>query len=150
MRTGTMPSLMEDKRAMENCFTILVGFHSALSISGYSVHLVFRPPTQGGANVWVGFFCTTQLASSNKQRFSLVIVSRQRGTPRRASLGRGKAQRGCSMQVSADYKNHISARVRILIEDWEARVLNQKLAFGQGGSQVNHYWLMKNMLCNLV
>ena len=36
------------------------------------------------------------------------------------------------------------------MEAWEGHVLNQKLATDQDGSQINHYWFMKNMLCNLV
>ena len=46
--------------------------------------------------------------------------------------------------------NPISHRVHILVEAWEDRIFNQKLATGQDGSQINHYWLMKNMLYNLV
>lgn len=135
---------------MENYFTILVGFCLALSNSRYYVRLEVRPLSQGGAFVWLGFICSSQLARFSKERFNLVIMSRQRGTPRRASSGRGKGQCGCKVQVTADYENHISPRVHILVEDWEARVLNQKLATGQGEGQVNHYWLTKNMLCNLV
>ena len=77
-------------------------------------------------------------------------MSRQREKPHRANSSRGKAQHGCILQVTVDYENHISPQVCILVEDWEARVLNQKLASKQGGSHVNHYWLIKNMLCNLV
>ena len=82
-------------------------------------------------------------------RLKLVAMSRQRGTPRRASSGRGKAQRGCSSQTLADHEPDISPRVRVLVEAWETRVLNQKLSTGEDGSQINHYWMMKNMLCNL-
>ena len=57
-------------------------------------------------------------------RFYLKIMSKQQGTPCRASLGRGKSQRGCILQVTEGYENHISPPVRILAEDWEGRVLN--------------------------
>ena len=91
-----------------------------------------------------------QLDNLWKEKRNRISMSRQRGTPRRATSGRGKAQRGCSFQVAADYEPHFSNRVRVLVEAWESQVLNQKLATGQDGSQVNHYWLMKNMLCNLM
>ena len=52
--------------------------------------------------------------------------------------------------MPANYEQHISNRVRILMEALESRVLNQKLATSQDGSQINHYWLMKNMLYNLI
>ena len=77
-------------------------------------------------------------------------MSQQHGTLRRATSSKGKAQRGCSFQVAVDYEPHISNRVRFFVEAWENRVLNQKLATSQDGSQINHYWLMKNMLCNLM
>ena len=36
------------------------------------------------------------------------------------------------------------------MEAWESRVLNQNLATSQDVSQINHYWLMKNMIYNLM
>ena len=29
-------------------------------------------------------------------------------------------------------------------------MLNHRLAYQQGGSQINHYWILKNMLGNIV
>ena len=65
-------------------------------------------------------------------------------------MGRGKANQGCSFQVAADYEPHISNRVHVLMESWQNYILNQKLKTGEDGNQINHYWLMKNMLCNLM
>ena len=41
-------------------------------------------------------------------RLRSAAMSHQRGTPRRASSGRAKPQRGCSAPVSTDYEPHIS------------------------------------------
>ena len=41
-------------------------------------------------------------------------------------------------------------RVCILIDDWEGRVVNQCLAIGHGDSRINHYWMVQNMLGNLM
>ena len=95
-------------------------------------------------------FNILQLDNLWKERGNRVSILRQRGTLRRVTSGKGKYQRGCSFHVVADYEPHISHRVCVLVEAWEGRVLNQKLATGQDGSQINHYWLMKNMLCNLM
>ena len=65
-------------------------------------------------------------------------------------MGRGKAKQGCSFRVAVDYEPHISNRVRVLLEYWENYILNQKLETGEDGNQINHYWLMKNMRCNLM
>ena len=77
-------------------------------------------------------------------------MSRQRGTPRRGSSGRGNFQCGLSVQVEEGYEVSISFPVRILIEDSKGRVVNQRLAAGHGGSKINHYWLVKNMLGNIM
>ena len=57
---------------------------------------------------------------------------------------------GLSLQVEYGYEIQISKPVRILIDDWEGRVLNQCLTTGKGGSRINQYWLVKNMLGNLL
>ena len=36
-----------------------------------------------------------------------------------------------------------------MVEAWENKVLNRKLSTGEDGSHINHYWMLKNMLCNL-
>ena len=36
-----------------------------------------------------------------------------------------------------------------MVEAWENKVLNRKLSIVEDGSRINHYWMMKNMLCNL-
>ena len=45
--------------------------------------------------------------------------------------------------------NCIFLRVRVLVEAWENKVLNCKLSTGEEGGRINHYWMLKNMLCNL-
>ena len=82
-------------------------------------------------------------------RLNSEAMSRQRGTPRRASSGRAKTQRGCSAPVPTDYEPHISTRVQVLVEAWENKVLNHKLSTGEEDDRINHYWMLKNMLCNL-
>ena len=82
-------------------------------------------------------------------RLNSAAMSRQQGTPRRANSGRAKTQRSCSAPVPADYEPHISARVRVLVEAWENKVLNHKLSTGEKGGRINHYLMLKNMLCNL-
>ena len=57
---------------------------------------------------------------------------------------------GLSLQVEYGYEIQLSKPVCILIDDWEGRVLNQHLGTGQGRSQINNYWLVKNMLGNLM
>ena len=49
-------------------------------------------------------------------RLKLAAMSRQRGTPSRASSRCRKAQRGCSAQTLVDYEPHISPRVCVLVE----------------------------------
>ena len=66
-------------------------------------------------------------------------MSRQRGTPGRASTGRGKAQRGLNLYIEEGYEAKISIMVCIVIDDWEGRVLNMRLATGKGWSRINHY-----------
>ena len=82
-------------------------------------------------------------------RLNLVAMSRQRGTPKRANSGRAKSQRGSSVPIPTDYELHILARVRVLVEAWENKVLNRKLSTGEEGGNINHYWMLKNMLYNL-
>ena len=36
-----------------------------------------------------------------------------------------------------------------MVEAWENKVVNRKLSTGEDGSRINHYWMVKNMLCNL-
>ena len=79
-------------------------------------------------------------------RLRLATMSRQRGTPRRASSGRAKPQRDCSAPVPVDYEPHISLQVRVLVEAWENKVLNRELSTGKEGGRINHYWMLKNML----
>ena len=83
-------------------------------------------------------------------RLNLGAMSRQRGTPRRANSGRAKSHGSSSVPIPEDYEPHISGRVRVLVEAWENKVLNRKLSTGEDGSRINHYWMLKNMLCNLV
>ena len=35
------------------------------------------------------------------------------------------------------------------MEAWENKVLNCKLSTGEEGGNINHYWMLKNMLYNL-
>ena len=125
-----MASGKVDMNTMANHFDILFSLHSALKTVGISVCLVA---------LWLVFFNISQAVKFRKLRCNWVAMSHQRGTSRRTSLGRGKAQCGYSLQVAADYEHHISSRVRILVEAWEGRVLNQKLPTSQDGSQINHY-----------
>ena len=64
-------------------------------------------------------------------------------------MGRAKTQKGCSAPIPADYEPHISAWVRVLVEAWENKVLNCNISTGEEGGRINHYWMLKNMLCNL-
>ena len=82
----------------------IVGF--AVWWEVYRVFVAVRSRVRVGKNapVRIGF------------RLRLAAMSHQRGTPRRASLGRAKPQRGCSAPVPADYEPHISMRVRVLVE----------------------------------
>ena len=57
-----------------------------------------------------------------------------------SQLGRAKSQRGCSAPIPVDYEPHISARVRVLVEAWENKVLNRKLSTGEEGGNINHYF----------
>ena len=70
---------------------------------------------------------------------NLAAMSRQRGTPRRANSERAKYQRGSSVPIPADYEPHISARVHVLVEAWENKVLNCKFSTGDEGGNINHY-----------
>ena len=72
-------------------------------------------------------------------RLRLAAMSRQRGTPRRASSGRGKPQRGCSTPIPVDYEPHIFVRVHVLVEAWENKVLNHKLSTSEEGGRINYY-----------
>ena len=56
---------------------------------------------------------------------------------------------GCSAHVPVDYEPHISTRIQVLVEAWENKVLNRKLSTGKEGGQINHYSMLKNMLCNI-
>ena len=65
-------------------------------------------------------------------------------------MGRAKTQMGLSLQMEEGYEAQISKSICILIDDWEGRVLNQRFTTGKGGSRINHYWLVKKMLWNLI
>ena len=82
-------------------------------------------------------------------RLNLKAMSLQRGTPRRAHSGQVKSQRSSNVPIPEDYELHISGCVWVLVEAWENKVLKRKLSTGENGSRINHYWMVKNMLCNL-
>src|SRR5713101_7781479 len=48
------------------------------------------------------------------------------------------------------YDSGISMSVRTLIDDSEARLINEHLAKGIGGRHLNHYWIVKNMMGSLM
>ena len=124
----------------------IVIYGSTRSIAGLAVR---REVLCVSVFTFYQFFAEKKAPHQVGFRLKLVAMSRQRGTPRRASSGRGKAQHGCSSQTLVDHEPDISPSVRVLVEAWETQVLNQKLSTGEDGSQINHYWMMKNMLCNL-
>ena len=37
------------------------------------------------------------------------------------------------------YEAGISTHVRVLIDDWEGRLVNERLATGRGRGKINHY-----------
>lgn len=50
------------------------------------------------------------------------------------------------MMMEEGYETSVSMPVRVLIDEWEARLVTEHLAKGRGGGQINHYWLIKNMI----
>ena len=54
------------------------------------------------------------------------------------------------MYIDEGYKQKVSMLIRININDWESKVLNHPLTIRQGGSMINHYYLVKIMLVTLM
>ena len=52
--------------------------------------------------------------------------------------------------IKYGYEITISPAVHGLIEEWESTQVAELLASGNFGSQINFYWLVKNMLGNIV
>ena len=48
------------------------------------------------------------------------------------------------------YASGVSMSVRNLIDEWEARLINENLARDIGGGHLNHYWITKNMMGSLM
>ena len=69
-------------------------------------------------------------------------MSRQQRTPRRGSSGRGKSQRGLSVMPEEGYEVRISMPICALIDHWEGRMVNERLATGRQGKNQ----LIKNMM----
>ena len=68
----------------------------------------------------------------------------------RGSSGWEKTQLSLSLMNEEGYEAEISMRVRVFIDDWKARLVNEHLATGRGGRKINHYWLIKNMMGTLM
>ena len=80
-------------------------------------------------------------------------MTRPRGTPRRGGRydsGKEAEHPKKSKAVNNGYDCIVSASVRALIKDWESAQVAGFLATGNYGNQINFYWLVKNMLDNLV
>ena len=48
------------------------------------------------------------------------------------------------------YEAGISIPVKVLIDYWEGHLVNERLAIGRGGGNINHDWLIKNMMGDLM
>ena len=48
------------------------------------------------------------------------------------------------------YDTDVSMPMRVLIDEWEAHLVTENLARGRGGDQINHYWIIKNMMGTLM
>ena len=44
------------------------------------------------------------------------------------------------------YEAGISIPIRVLIDDWEGHLVNERPDTGRGRGKINHYWLIKNMM----
>ena len=143
LRTLMLAGTLNDRRLVWTHFEI---YGMARGIVGLVVHRVVSCVL---VPVFYRFSVGKNLPHRIGFRLKLAAMSQQRGTSRRANSGCNKAERGCSAQTPTDYEPHISSRVRVLVEARENWVLNQKLSTGEDGSQINNYWMMKNMLCNL-
>ena len=55
-----------------------------------------------------------------------------------------------SSMLEEDYEFSVSIPVRVLIDEWEARLVTEHFARRRGGGQINHYWLIKNMMGTLM
>ena len=48
--------------------------------------------------------------------------------------------------VEEGYKADILMLIRVSIDDWEGRLVNEQLAIGKGRGKINHYWMIKNVM----
>ena len=80
-------------------------------------------------------------------------MTRPRGTPHRGgrygSIREAEHPRSVK-EVNTGYDSTVSPPNRALIEEWEFSEVVEFLATGKYGNQINFYWLVKNMLVNLV
>ena len=68
-------------------------------------------------------------------------------TPRHASRGRGSSDYGGNREpYGSGLNSYVLAYLRNLLNDWEAEMAVQHLVGQQTQVQCNHYWIIRNML----